>query len=102
MHAQSCLTLCNPLNCNTQAPLSMEFSRQEYWTGLRFPASGDLSDPGMEPTSPMSPALKADSLPAEPSGKKSISKGCCGPEDIRDTLRAEKLLNEALSLKVGP
>ena len=49
-----------------QAPLSMGFSRQEYWSGLSFPSPGDLPDPGMEPGSP---ALQADSLPAEPQGK---------------------------------
>ena len=43
--------------------LSMGFSRQEYWSGLPFPTSGDLPDPGIEPTSPISPALQADSLP---------------------------------------
>ena len=48
MCTQSCPTLCNP-NCNCQAPLSMEFSRREYWSGLPFP--GDLPDPGMEPVS---------------------------------------------------
>ena len=46
-----------------QAPLSMEFSRQEYWSELPFPPSGDLLDPGIEPGSP---ALPADSLPSEP------------------------------------
>jgi len=35
-----------------QVPLSMEFSRQEYWSGLPFPSPGDLLDPGIEPTSP--------------------------------------------------
>ena len=45
------------------APLSMGFSRQEYWSGLPFPAPGDLSDPGIKPKSPVSPALQADSLP---------------------------------------
>ena len=40
-----------------QAPLSMEFSRQEYWSGLPFPTPGDLSDPGNEPASLVSPAL---------------------------------------------
>ena len=40
-----------------QAPLSMEFSRQEYWSGLPFPSPGDLSDPGIEPVSFTSPAL---------------------------------------------
>ena len=46
-----------------QAFLSMEFSWQEYWSGLPFPPPGDLLDSGIEPTSPMSPALEADSLP---------------------------------------
>ena len=51
-----------------QAPLSMRFSKQEYWNGLHFPSLGDFPDPGIEPMSPMSPALQVDSLPAEPSG----------------------------------
>ena len=51
-----------------QAPLSVEFSRQEYWSGLPF-LSADLPDPGIEPMSPVSPALQEDSLPAEPLGK---------------------------------
>ena len=49
-----------------QAPPSMEFSRQEYWSGLPFPSSGDPPDPGIEP---QSPALQADTLPSEPPGK---------------------------------
>ena len=49
-----------------QAPLSMGFSRKEYWSGLPFPSLGDLSDPGIEPRSP---ALQADSLPTELQGK---------------------------------
>ena len=49
-----------------QAPPSMEFSRQEYWTGLPFPFPGDLPDPGIEPRSP---ALQADALSSEPPGK---------------------------------
>ena len=44
----------------------MEFSRQEYWSGLPFPPPGDLPDPGIEPGSP---SLQADSLPSEPPGK---------------------------------
>jgi len=46
----------------------MGFFRQEYWSGLPCPSPGDLPDPGMEPTSLMSPTLKADSLPTEPPG----------------------------------
>ena len=46
-----------------QAPLSMAFSRQEYWSGLPFPPPGDLPSPGIQPRSPASPALQADSLP---------------------------------------
>ena len=52
---QLCLTPCDPLD--GQAPLSMGFSRQEYWSGLPCPPPGDLPDPGIEPTSLMSPAL---------------------------------------------
>ena len=44
----------------------MEFSRQEYWSGLPFPSPGDLSDPGIEPESP---ALQANFLLSEPPGK---------------------------------
>ena len=47
-----------------QAPLSMGFSRQEYWSGLSFPSPGDLPNPGIEPRSP---TLQVDSLPFEPS-----------------------------------
>ena len=49
-----------------QAPPSMEFSRQEYWSGLPFPSPGDLPDTGIEPRSP---ALEADTLTSEPPGK---------------------------------
>ena len=49
-----------------QAPPSMEFSRQEYWSGLPFPSPGDLPDPGIEPGSS---TLQADALPSEPPGK---------------------------------
>ena len=49
-----------------QAPPSMGFSRQEYWSGLPFPSPGDLPNPGIEPGSP---ALQADALSSEPPGK---------------------------------
>ena len=60
--AKSCLTLAIPWTVACQAPLSMGFSRQEYWNGLPFPSPGDLPNPGIEPGSP---ALQADSLPTE-------------------------------------
>jgi len=47
----------------------MEFSRQEYWSRLPYPPPPDLPDPGIKPTSPVSPALQADPLPTEPPGK---------------------------------
>ena len=65
--AQSCLTLCDPMDYSLcQAPPSMGFSRQEYWSGLLCPPPGDRPNPGIEPRSP---ALQADSLPSEPPGK---------------------------------
>ena len=48
-----------------QAPLSMGFSRQEYWSGLPFSSPGNFSDPGIKPRSP---TLQADTLPSEPPG----------------------------------
>ena len=64
--AQSCSTLEIPRTVARQAPLSMGFSRQEYWSGFPFPSPGDLPDPGIEPRSP---ALQANSLPTELQGK---------------------------------
>ena len=56
----SCVQLyVTPCSVVCQAPLPMEFSRQEYWNGLPFPSPWDLSDPGMEPGCP---ALQADSF----------------------------------------
>ena len=52
-----------------QAPLSMGFSKQEYWSGLPCPPPGDLPDPGIEPSSPAFPALQVDSLPIDSRGK---------------------------------
>ena len=52
-----------------QAPLSMGFSRQEYWSGLLYPSPGDLPDSRMEPGSPVSSVLQVNSSPSEPPGK---------------------------------
>ena len=75
--ASACVTLCNySLTCVQlfetsqtvahQAPLSLEFSRQEYWSGLPLAPPGDLPNPGIEP---QSPALRANALPTKLLGK---------------------------------
>ena len=63
---QSCSTLVTPWTVACQAPLPVEFSRQEYWRGLPLPSPGDLPSPGLEPRSP---ELQADSIPTELLGK---------------------------------
>ena len=60
--SKSCPILANLWTVACQAPLSMGFSRQEYWRGLPFPSPGDLPNPGIEPGCS---ALQADSLPTE-------------------------------------
>ena len=60
----SCVQLfATPWTVAYQAPLSMGFCRQEYWSGLPFPSPGELPNPGIEPRSPV---LQADALPSEP------------------------------------
>ena len=58
--AKSCPTLATPQTVPCQAPLSVEFSKQEYWSGLPFPSPGDLPNPKIKPRSP---ALQANSFP---------------------------------------
>ena len=63
---QSYPTLCDPMDSGLhQAPPSMGFSREEYWSGLPFPSPGNLPDLGIEPRSP---ALSTGTLPSEPPG----------------------------------
>ena len=73
-----------------QAPPSMGFSSQEYWGGLPFPSLGDLPDPGIEPASPASPELQADSSSTEPLGKPML------------TLRPQKRTDHILQLNITP
>jgi len=87
-----------------QAPLSVEFPRQEYWSGLPFPPPGDLPDPGIEPTSPASPAWPGrffiTELPVEALCMKSSTKkiqGCC-----KSKSRESKGINLALNMGVLP
>ena len=60
------LSHVTPRTTARQAPLSMDFSRQEYWSGLPFPSLRDLTNPGIEAGSPV---LQADSLTSEPPGE---------------------------------
>ena len=68
VHAQLCL-LETPWTGGRQAPQSVEFSRQEYWSVLTFPTPEDLSDPGIKLVSLASPALAGRFFTAEPHGK---------------------------------
>ena len=61
--SDGCLVVSDFATVVCQAPLSMGFSRQEYWSGLPFTSPGHLPDPGIEPGSPV---LEADCLPSEP------------------------------------
>ena len=65
VHAQSCASLATPWTAARQAPLSMGFSRQDYWSGLPFPPPGGLPNPGIEPESP---AIQVDALPLSHQG----------------------------------
>ena len=76
--AQSCPTHCNSVYCSLPGS-SVGFSRQEYWSGLPFPSSGDLPDSRIEPGSP---ALQVDSLLSKPPGK---------PFSVSDQIRSDQL-----------
>ena len=65
-----------PWTVANQAPPSMGFSRQEYWSGLPFPSPGDLPDPGIEPRSS---TLQADALTSEPPGEQTDTHREQGP-----------------------
>ena len=58
-----------PWTVTRQTPLSIEFSRQEFWSGLPFPTAGDLPNPGIEPESPAFPALAGGFFTSAPPGK---------------------------------
>ena len=73
--AKSRLTLCDPKDCSRQAPLSMEFSRQEDWSGLPFPPPGDLPNPGIQPSSLVSPELEGKFFTTELLGSPNIAPG---------------------------
>ena len=75
-HAQLlrlCPTFWDPMNWSPQSPLSMGFSRQEYWSGMPYPSPRYLLHPGIEPESPVAPAVQTDSLPLSHRGCPTIS-----------------------------
>ena len=69
LHMHECVYLQTPWTVACQALLSMGFPRQEYWRGLLFAPSEDLPNPGMEPASPVAPALAGGFFITEPPGK---------------------------------
>ena len=70
---QSCMTLCDPMDrVACQAPLSMGFSRQEYWSRLPFPSLGDLPDPGIDLRLFHLLHWQASPLPPTPPGKPTL------------------------------
>ena len=80
-----CLTLCDPMDCNPPGmPLSMEFSRQEYWSRLPFPTPGDLPNPGIEPMTPMSSALAGGFFTTASPGKPSLNIKRWGERELKD------------------
>ena len=72
--AHLCPSLCDSLDSALQAPLSMESSRHEYWSGLPFPPPGDLPDAGIELTSLVSPALTGRFFTIEPPTKPAFTR----------------------------
>ena len=76
---QSCSVRSDSLRPHRLAPLCMEFSRQEYWSGLPFPAPGDLLNPGIEPVSSEAPASAGEFFIMVPPGKPSLSICCYSP-----------------------
>ena len=71
-------TLAIPWTVAHQTPLSMVFPMQEYWNGLPFPSPRDLSHPGIEPTSPVSPVLTGRVFTTMPPGKLFLHRGEVG------------------------
>ena len=81
--------LVTPWTVAYKAPLSMEFSRQEYWSGLPFPSPGDLPHPVIKPGSP---ALQADPLLSEPPGKILICPLMCSDCFVGRKMKVHKVL----------
>ena len=75
-HFSHARLFATPLTVSHQSPLSMGFSKQEYWNGLPCPSPGDFPDPGIEPMSFTSPALAGRFFPLVPPGKPCFTNKC--------------------------
>ena len=73
MHAELCPILCDPYTVACQTPLSMGFSRQEYWSGLPFPTPGDLPDPGIKSVSLVYPEFEGRLFTIVPPGEPKVA-----------------------------
>ena len=98
--AQLCLTLYHPMTVAHQAPLSMEFSRQKYWSGLSCPPPGDFPNPGIEP---LFSTLAGRFFTSESSGKTQLylnrnTKERCGKAADNGNLKLSRSINCILGL----
>ena len=87
---QSYLTLCTPWSIAHQAPLSMEFSKQESWSGLPFPSPEDLPNPGIAPTSLASPTLADRFFTTVSPGKPMMFAKCLLKKIILEKIRSQE------------
>ena len=94
---KSCPTVVTLWTVACQAPLTMGFSRQEYWGGLPFPPP--RGHPGIERAFPVAPALQVDSLPLEPPGK--LSKSNPSPFDCGRTRTCNLLIRSQTPYPLG-
>ena len=79
---QSCPTLCNSMQWSLPAPLTMGFSRQEYWSGLPCPPPGSLPNPGIEPASIVSPVLSGEFFTTNFPDGSDCKKPACNTGDL--------------------
>ena len=97
---QSCLTLCNPMDCSPPGSSVHRILQQEYWSGFPFPSPGDLPHSGVEPTPPVFHALQAGSFPlrhwegpsmnaisvlTKETSERSLTRSTLRPKDLKQT-----------------
>ena len=88
-----------PWTIACQAPLSMEFSRQEQWRGMSFLPPEDLPDPGVEPRSP---ALQVDTLPSEPSHINQLNKDKIQRTNIKSKKGKQQITHKEIPIRIAP